>query len=173
MSTPEGYEIRLSDPRAADLAPLFAAHVAHGAAHYPSESNHELSADDLFGTSAAFFVAREVETGEPVGMAALVALSSDAAELKSMHVLPVARGSGLASALMQAVLFEAQCQSFENIWLETGSRDASAAARRLYARYGFELCPPFGAYVEDPESVFMTLALTRSSQSATPPIATP
>ena len=33
-------------------------------------------------------------------------------------------------------------------------------ARRLYERFGFTRCGPFGSYVEDPNSVFMTLELT-------------
>ena len=33
------------------------------------------------------------------------------------------------------------------------------AARRLYESFGFTYCPPFGDYVEDPHSVFMTKAL--------------
>jgi putative acetyltransferase len=38
--------------------------------------------------------------------------------------------------------------------------DAFAAARALYAGFGFIMCPPFGTYVLDPNSVFMTLDLT-------------
>ena len=65
-----------------------------------------------------------------------------------MDILHAMRGLGGAAALtpLQAM----------DLWLETGSRDASAAARRLYERVGFTYCPPFGSYVEDPESVFMT-----------------
>ena len=29
----------------------------------------------------------------------------------------------------------------------------------LYARFGFEFCHPFGSYIEDPNSMFMTLEL--------------
>jgi putative acetyltransferase len=32
-------------------------------------------------------------------------------------------------------------------------------ARRLYLRAGFTYCAPFDEYVEDPNSVFMTLEL--------------
>ena len=32
-------------------------------------------------------------------------------------------------------------------------------AQRLYEGFGFAYCPPFGDYVEDPNSVFMTRAL--------------
>ena len=34
--------------------------------------------------------------------------------------------------------------------------DAFAPARSLYASFGFKPCGPFGNYVEDPYSVFMT-----------------
>ena len=43
--------------------------------------------------------------------------------------------------------------------LETGSQPAFAPARALYARFGFLPCGPFGAYVEDPNSSFMTRVL--------------
>ena len=32
-------------------------------------------------------------------------------------------------------------------------------ARRLYSKFGFVLCAPFGSYREDPNSTFMTLEL--------------
>jgi putative acetyltransferase len=34
-----------------------------------------------------------------------------------------------------------------------------AAARSLYAAAGFVPCGPFGSYVDDPHSTFMTLRL--------------
>jgi putative acetyltransferase len=34
-----------------------------------------------------------------------------------------------------------------------------APARRLYARFGFVPCAPFADYKDDPNSVFMMLAL--------------
>jgi len=37
--------------------------------------------------------------------------------------------------------------------------DFFAPARRLYARAGFMPCSPFGPYIEDPNSVFMTKVL--------------
>ena len=36
---------------------------------------------------------------------------------------------------------------------------AFGPARQLYAAYGFTYCEPFGDYVNDPNSVFMTLEL--------------
>jgi putative acetyltransferase len=33
------------------------------------------------------------------------------------------------------------------------------AARQLYEGFGFTYCAPFGEYIEDPNSVYMTLEL--------------
>jgi putative acetyltransferase len=43
--------------------------------------------------------------------------------------------------------------------LETGSWEYFRPARSLYRKHGFVECPPFGDYVLDPNSVFMTLDL--------------
>ena len=43
--------------------------------------------------------------------------------------------------------------------LETGSMDFFIPARALYTSFGFENCPPFADYIEDPNSVFMTKQL--------------
>jgi putative acetyltransferase len=37
--------------------------------------------------------------------------------------------------------------------------DFFVPARTLYEQAGFSYCPPFGDYVEDPNSVFMTRTL--------------
>jgi putative acetyltransferase len=57
---------------------------------------------------------------------------------------------------MHHILEEAERRSYEQLSLETGSMDAFAPARSLYARFGFKPCGPFANYVEDPYSVFMT-----------------
>ncbi len=48
---------------------------------------------------------------------------------------------------------------YDRLYLETGSQDFFAPARRLYQRHGFSICPPFADYGDDPNSVYMTLAL--------------
>jgi len=45
------------------------------------------------------------------------------------------------------------------VLLETGSEDYFAPARRLYARHGFVVRGPFADYTDDPNSVYMELAL--------------
>ncbi|MEO1722410.1 MAG: GNAT family N-acetyltransferase [Pseudomonadota bacterium] len=141
-------------PNDPEISQIIAAHIAHGDAHYPAESNHHIALDDYAGSGVQLFGAWV--GGSCVGLAGLKRLDGRHGELKSMHVLEEARGTGLAGALVEAVIQTAREQGFGRLSLETGSREASAAARRLYLRYGFDYCPPFGAYREDPESVFMT-----------------
>ena len=69
------------------------------------------------------------------------------------------RNRGVARAVLSHILSVARCRGLARLSLETGSQPAFDPARRLYARFGFERCAPFGEYREDPNSVFMTLAL--------------
>jgi len=43
--------------------------------------------------------------------------------------------------------------------LQTGSWDFFKPAVALYKRHGFVECPPFAGYVEDPNSIFLSLDL--------------
>ena len=53
----------------------------------------------------------------------------------------------------------ARARGYERLSLETGSVAAFEPAHRLYESAGFVRTGPFGDYVEDVNSVFMTLAL--------------
>ncbi len=152
-------EIRPADPRDAGPAALIRRHAAQSDSDYPAESNHNLGSERLAGEALVFLAATDGETC--LGIGALVPLTDlpGNAEIKSMHVAPEARGRGLGSGLLDALLAEARVLGLARLWLETGSGAPSAAARGLYAARGFSECPPFGAYTPDPNSVFMTLDL--------------
>ncbi|GKX35629.1 MAG: N-acetyltransferase [Rhizobiaceae bacterium MnEN-MB40S] len=150
-------EIRVADPKHAPVAHIIMAHVAHGDAHYPAESNHHIDLADYARSGVQLFAAWDGE--DCVGIAGLKIVEDDHGELKSMHVLPRARGRGVGGSLVRVVLEEAASRGLKRISLETGSRGASAAARALYERYGFAYCRPFEPYREDPESVFMTRSI--------------
>ena len=53
----------------------------------------------------------------------------------------------------------ARDRGYERVSLETGTMDAYAPARSLYAASGFVACSPFGDYEPSPNSAFMTLRL--------------
>jgi mannose-6-phosphate isomerase-like protein (cupin superfamily) len=69
------------------------------------------------------------------------------------------RGTGVALAMMDHLLAEAARRGYSRLSLETGAPAAFLPARRLYERFGFAYCGPFGDYIDDPYSVFMSKLL--------------
>jgi len=65
----------------------------------------------------------------------------------------------VGSALLRHIMAEARAAGMGRLSLETGSWPYFLPARALYARRGFVECGPFGHYRDDPNSVFMTIAL--------------
>jgi putative acetyltransferase len=82
-----------------------------------------------------------------------------------MYTVPAARRKGIATAMLRHIIAAACASGMSRISLETGSWDYFRAARTFYGKHGFVECAPFGDYVEDPNSVFMSLDL-RQSRSA-------
>lgn len=142
--------IRRADPRSPEGRALIAASQAYLASLYPPEHNHYLSVEELAAPHIAFWIAGAA--GEALGCVALARMQ-DYGEVKSLWVEPAARGRGLGEALMATLETEARAQGLPWLRLETG--DTLEAAHRLYARCGFAICGPFGAYREGPHSVFM------------------
>ncbi len=128
-------------------------------AHYAAEQRHGLQLNALFQPHIRLFVARQ--NGQAIGCCG-VALLDGLAELKRMFVLPAARGSGAAPALLDRVEAEARAAGYVTLCLETGDRQH--AAIRLYVRSGFRRCDAFGPYRAMPAqavatSVFMAKPL--------------
>jgi putative acetyltransferase len=61
--------------------------------------------------------------------------------------------------VVRHILGEAARRGYRRLSLETGSQPHFVPARSLYASFGFHSCGPFGDYVDDPNSVFMTKVL--------------
>lgn len=144
-------------PLTPDLALLFDRHTADMHADTPPESIHMMDKGALADPGIRFFVLRE--GGTPLAMGAFKRIDADHAEIKSMHVLAEARGRGLSKAMLDHLVAEARKDGFTRLSLETGVQPTFVAARALYARAGFEECPPFEGYWDDPNSVFMTKIL--------------
>ena len=147
--------IREDDLRGPEIAALLRAHLDHAARHSPPESVHALDLDRLRSPGITFWTAWS--EGELLGCAALRELAADHGEIKSMHTAAAHRGKGVAAKLVTHLLAEAKARGYRRVSLETGSVDGFAPARALYSRFGFEVCPPFANYREDPYSVCMTL----------------
>lgn len=150
-------EIRLDDLRGPEIAALLEAHLAYARRHSPPESVHALDLDRLRAPEITFWSLWD--DGALAGCGALKELAPDHGEIKSMHTAEAHRGKGVASRLVAHILDEARRRGYRRVSLETGSVEAFAPARALYARHGFRVCPPFADYRDDPFSVCMTLEL--------------
>lgn len=144
----------LADPA---LVAFLTDHLADLAPTAPPESRHALDLDGLAAPGVRLRVARH--GGLLVATGALAVVEPGHEELKSMRTLPAYRGRGVGARVVEHLLADARARGVARVSLETGSMEFFAPARALYARAGFRPCEPFGSYREDPNSVFMTLAL--------------
>ncbi len=149
-----------------DVHQLLSEHLADMFATSPAESVHALDHSALSHPSITFWTARD--DGELLGCGALKDLGTEAGtepearrlgEIKSMRTTASARGRGVATGMLEHIVAVARNRGYERLYLETGTEEYFAPARRLYARHGFTQCPPFADYTLDPSSVFMELPL--------------
>ena len=155
----DGAEITVDDPRAADVRELLERHLAFAHENTPPQDIHALGIDGLLDPAITFFSLRQ--GGELLGVGALKQLDPHHAELKSMHTAEAARRRGIGRAMLDHLLAVARERGCRRVSLETGSMDAFAPARSMYATAGFRPCGPFGDYSPSGTSTFMTLALDR------------
>jgi putative acetyltransferase len=150
-------EIKIDDLTGPEIQRLLRDHLEDMARRSPPESMHALDLEGLRRPEVTFWSIWE--DGELLGCGALKELTPKHGEVKSMRTAPVHRRRGVAAAMLTHILEETKRRGYDRLSLETGSMDAFAPARRLYARFGFQSCGPFAGYVEDPNSVFMTKRL--------------
>ena len=155
----DGAEITVDDPRATDVRELLGRHLAFARAVTPPQDVHALDIDGLLDPAVTFYSLRL--GGELLGVGALKQLDPHHAELKSMHTAEALRGRGIGRAMLDHLLAVARERGCRRVSLETGSMDAFAPARSLYATAGFRPSGPFGDYRPSHNSTFMTLALDR------------
>ena len=150
-------EIGVDDPNAEDVRELLRRHVEFARDNTPPEDVHALEVNQLVDPGVTFYSYRR--DGELLAVGALKQLDGRHAELKSMHTAAEARRSGVGLAMVEHLIGVARDHGFRRVSLETGSTQAFAAARSLYAQAGFTPCGPFGDYPPDRSNTFMTLAL--------------
>lgn len=151
-------EISVDDPRVDDIRALLDRHLAFCNLHSPPEDVHALDIEGLLAPAVTFFSFRT--GGRPLAVGALKELDGAHAELKSMHTAEDARGRGIGMAMLKHLITTGRERRYRRLSLETGSMEAFAPARSLYARAGFVFCEPFADYRASPNSMFMTLVLS-------------
>ena len=155
---PAAFAIAVDNLSDGAIDALMRDHLKDMYATSPPESVHALQPDALRASDVTFWSARGNE--RVLGCIALREIDELTGEIKSMRTAAAARGAGVGSALLVRLLDEARQRGYSTLYLETGSQDYFAPARRLYARHGFSTCGRFADYKDDPNSVFMRLALT-------------
>jgi putative acetyltransferase len=148
----------LDDPRVRDLLEH---HVRTAREATAVGSAHALDLEALKATDVAFWSAWHGT--KLAGVGALKYLSPTHGEIKSMHTAHASRRMGVGTAMLRHMVEAARTKGMTRLSLETGSWAYFDHARLLYRSQGFVECPPFGAYVEDPNSIFMTLCIDPSN----------
>ncbi len=149
--------IQEDDLAGPEIATLLQQHLDQVRQISPPGSVYALDLEALRSPKITFWSAWD--GGDLLGCGALKDLGDAHAEIKSMRTVEQARGRGVASRMLEHILGEAKRRGFARVSLETGVQSEFEPARRLYARYGFENCGPFGSYTLDPNSVYMTLEI--------------
>ena len=140
-----------------EIRALLETHFAGMLASSPPGSCHFLDFDGLNAPDVTFW---SIWDGDSLaGCGALKELAAEHGEIKSMRTHADHLRKGVAARMLEHIIATAKQRGYRRLSLETGSTPDFDAAHALYLRYGFEYCPPFGGYVEDPFSRYMTLAL--------------
>ena len=147
----------LDDP---DVLEMLRTHVRLARAQTALGSAHALAEVALRSASIEVWTIRHGLA--LVGVGALQRLSPDHGEIKSMHSVASARRKGAGSAMLIHIVGAARAHGMTRLSLETGSWDYFLPARALYRDHGFVECEPFGVYIHDVNSVFMSLDLRRA-----------
>jgi putative acetyltransferase len=123
----------------------------------PPESVHALDLDELRGPGISFWSAWDGQ--QLMGCGALKQLTPRHGEVKSMRTPAALRRRGAGRAILAFIIVEARSRGYRRLSLETGSMESFRPAQKLYESFGFKYCGPFGDYIDDPNSAYMTLLL--------------
>ncbi len=150
-------EIIIDDLKGPEIRALLQEHLDSMKLYSPPESIHALDLEALRRPEITFWTVWD--NGELLGCGALKELNDQHGEIKSMRTSARHRRRGAARAMLTHIIEEARRRGYKRLSLETGSNEAFAPARALYAAMGFTYCEPFADYRLDPYSVFMTREL--------------
>lgn len=150
-------KIQIDDLSRAEIHALLNEHLQSMYELSPPESVHALDLEKLRKPGITFWSAWNGSL--LLGCGALKELDPKHGEVKSMRTPNALRRQGAGRAILAHIIEIARSRAYRRLSLETGSMAAFMPAQKLYESFGFTYCGPFGEYVEDPNSAFMTLRL--------------
>ena len=151
-------EVIVDSPSRPDIVDLIATHLRFAREVTPlPELVFAMDPSTLDRPDITMLAARRA--GELLAIGALRKLDARTGEIKSMHTATAHRGQGYGDLILDGLIDLARDRAYADLYLETGSYEAFAPARRLYARAGFVECGPFGDYEAADTSTYMHLQL--------------
>jgi putative acetyltransferase len=149
--------IEIDDLTRSEVLQLLQEHLTNMHELSPPEQVFALDVTKLRAPDITFWTAWD--GAELLGCGALKQLTPTHAEIKSMRTPKTLRRRGAGRAVLAHIVAEARRRGYERLSLETGSHPAFLPAQSLYRSVGFKDCGPFGSYLENENSVFMSLCL--------------
>ena len=137
----------------ADVKSLIAKSDEYLSALYPPESNHAESLDALVAAGVALFAGYADGRIAACGGVKLVRERPPYGEIKRLFVDDAYRAKGFATVMMKYLENYLREYGVTICRLEAGPMQPQAL--RLYEKLGYRETGPFGAYEDDPQSVFL------------------
>jgi putative acetyltransferase len=153
--------VTFESPDQAEVIALISELDAYQDTLYPPESRHSVNLNSVKQANVIFAVARD-KIGRAVGCGAVV-LNTGYGEVKRMYVQAECRGRGVARQILEELESAAYLRGCRELMLETGPYQPAALA--FYRHSGYRRREPFGAYIDDPLSVFMQKSLAKRARS--------
>ena len=156
--------VQAETPLQDDVRRLIAALNEHLHPLSPPEFQFQMTVDEMADSDTTVFVARAA-SGAAVGCGALRIHGDGLGEVKRMYTVPEARGAGVGSSVLDAIIAEARANSLNWLMLETGAGAGFAGAWALYRRMGFTPRGPFLDYPDGEWSAYFELRLNGSREA--------
>lgn len=150
-------DIRIDDLSSPTTRSLLSLHLAGMHSHSPP--GHVFSLDLSGLTSPGVTVWSAWNEDDICGIGALKQLDARSGEIKSMRTHPNYLRQGVASALLERIIKEAQMRGLQRLSLETGSGPAFEPALALYRQRGFVNGEAFSDYQQSSFNQFLHLEL--------------
>ncbi len=155
-----GMRIETDDLTRPQVLALLEEHLRNMYELSPPETVFAFDATKLRAPDITFWTAWRDQ--QLMGCAALKQLSATTGEVKSMRTPATLRRTGAGRVLLHHLIGVARARGYRALYLETGRHPAFEPAHALYRSAGFQNTGPFGDYLENGHSVFMSLELGAS-----------